>query len=229
MRKRGRGGFTLIEVILALGIFSLLAGALFFSVQAVTTANAVLGQEQMRARKVDAFLNWCRRGFRNLGPRSEIILRTRETGAAGLAVDLVIRRAPGAFSLGEFDAIGPDLVLSAIPDGKGSATLSVARFPGSWSLTESSERLRPEDWLPLLEGIRLLRWSFWNPPEQMFQDEWPEGRPLPEMMRLVMTLESGEEIEAVFRPPRLVSRGDASGEEEGQPQPEGQPEAGESP
>jgi len=208
--------FTLIEVILALGIFSLLAGALFFSVQAVTTASAVLGHEQMRSRKVDAFLNWCRRGFRNLGPRSEIILRTRETGAAGLAVEIIIRRAPGAFSLGEFDAVGGDLILAAIPDGRGGATVSVARFPGTWTLQESAEKLQAADWLPLLEGVRLLRWSFWNSLEEIFQEEWPEGRPLPELLRLEMTLDSGEEIEAVFRPPRLEKRGEPSEIDDGE-------------
>jgi prepilin-type N-terminal cleavage/methylation domain-containing protein len=211
MRRSRNRAFTLIEVILALGIFSLLATALFFSVQAVTTASAVLGQEQMRSRKVDAFLNWCRRGFRNLGPRSEIILRTRETGNAGLAVELVIRRAPGAFSLGEFDALGADVILAAIPDGRGGAALSIARFPGSWSLQESAERLQPGDWLPMLDGIRLLRWGFWNPLEETFQEEWPEGRPLPELLRLQLTLDTGEEVEAVFRPPKLENRGDPSG------------------
>jgi hypothetical protein len=65
--------------------------------------------------------------------------------------------------------------------------------------------------LPLLEGVKLLRWSFWNPAEENFQDEWPEGRPLPEIFRLNMTLDTGEEIDAIFRPQRLVNRGDPSG------------------
>lgn len=218
MKSGRQRGFTLIEVILALGIFSLLATAVFFSVQAVTTASAVLGQEQMRSRKVDAFLNWCRRGFRSLGARSEIVLRTRDAGASGLAVELIIRRAPGAFSLGEFDAVGGDLILAARPDGRGGATLSVARFPGSWTLEESAEKLRDEDWVSLLEGVRLLRWTFWNPVEQEFQDQWQEGLPLPELLRLQLTLETGEEIEAVFRPPRLENRGDPSGTGETEPE-----------
>lgn len=204
-------GFTLVEVILALGIFAVLAGAIFTAVQAVSNASAVLGVEQMRARKTDALLSWMRKGFRGLPARSEVILRTRDAGAGGRAVELVIRRAPGAFGLGEFDAVGADLVLGALPDGRGGATLHVARFPGAWTMEELSRNLRQEDWVPLFEGIRTLRWTFWSPEEERFLEEWPEGRGRPVLIRLQMTLESGEEVEAVFRPPNLVFRGDTSG------------------
>ena len=203
----------MIEVILALAIFSMLCGAVFFSVQAVGNASAVLGVEQMRARKIDAFLSWCRRGFRGVTARSEILLRSRDTGAAGLAVELVIRKAPGAFSLGEFDAGGSDLILAAIPDGRGSATISIVRFPGSMSLEEAAKQIQKEDWLPLLEGVKLLRWSFWSPQEEKFLEEWQDERSLPRMLRLQMTLDSGEEIETVFRLPKLVARGESAADD----------------
>lgn len=226
MKGKRKRGFTLVEMVLALTIFALLAGAVFSSVQAVTSASVVLGEEQVRARRLDAFLGWCRRGFRNLPARAEVVLRTRETGSAGLAVDLLIRRAPGAFALGEFDALGPDMVLSALPDGRGGATLSVARFPGSWRIEEISENLRPEDWVPLLRDVRLLRWTFWDPGQEEFVEQWPEGRPRPELIRLQMTLQTGEEYDAVFRPPRLEYRGDFSGDGDA---PGGETEGGEVP
>lgn len=204
---RASQGFTLVEVILALGIFAIIAGAIFVAVQAVSSASAVLGVEQLRARKTDALLSWMRQGFRGVPARGELILRTRDTGAGGRAVELIIRRAPGAFGLGEPDALGGDLVLGALPDGRGGATLHVARFPGSWSLQELSRNLRPEDWIPLYEDIRTLRWTFWVPEEQRFIEEWPEGRGRPELLRLQMTLASAEEIEAVFHLPNLVFRG----------------------
>lgn len=201
-------GFTLVEIIVALGIFSLLAGAIFFSVEAVTRASGVLTLEQVRSRKIDAFLQWCRRGFRALNARSEILLQTREYGSAGLAVDLIIRKAPGAFSLGDFDSRGPDLTISAVPDGRGGAEVCVARISSEPDLQKCFEQLRSEDWVKLLEDVRLLRWSFWIPEEEKFAEQWPAGRGLPRMLRLQMTLRSGEEIEAVFRTPRLVARGE---------------------
>jgi prepilin-type N-terminal cleavage/methylation domain-containing protein len=216
---RGRRGFTLVEVILALGIFAVLAGAIFAAVQAVSNASAILGVEQLRARKTDALLSWMRQGFRALPARAEVVLRTRDSGAGGLAVELIIRRAPGAFGLGEFDAAGADLVLGAIPDGRGGATLQVARFPGTWTLDELSRNLRREDWLPLFEGIRTLRWSFWSPEEKRFFEEWPEGSGRPVLVRLQMTLASGEEIEAVFRPPNLVFRGEGGADNDPDPSP----------
>lgn len=206
--KRPRAAFTLIEIMLALAIFAVLAGAVFMSVQAVSNASAMLGVEQMRARKIDAFLSWCRRGFRSVSSRSEMTLRTRETGSAGLAVELILRRAPGAFPLGEADAAGGDLILAAIPDGRGTAVFSIARFPGTWSLEDTEKQLKPEDWFPLLEGIRTLQWGFWDNTSAEFVDMLPEGSPLPELVRLRMSLETGEEIEAVFRPPKLTPRGE---------------------
>lgn len=200
-------GFSLVEMILALGIFALLAGAVFISVQAITTASVTLAEEQMRARRMDAFLTWCRRGFRAVPPRALLILRTRDTGPAGLAVELILRRSPGAFSLGEWDARGPDLVLAALPDGKGTATLAIARFPGAWSLDDLGKNLRDQDWLPLLEGIRTLRWSFWDPVAAQFVEQWPPDTPLPELVRLQMRMATGEEVDSVFRIPRLTFRG----------------------
>ncbi len=200
---RASPAFTLIEIMLALAIFSLLAGAVFFSVQAVGNASAILGTEQLRARKTDAFLSWCRKGFHNLSARSEIALQTRDSGAAGLAVELVIHRAPGAFSLGEFDAGGTEIVLGAIPDGRGAATVSVARFPGNLTEREQRRYLEETEWIPLLEGVKNLSWTFWNPAEKKFLEEWPEGQGLPEMIHLKMVLDSGEIVEAVFRPPTL--------------------------
>lgn len=221
---RGCRGFTLVEMILALGIFALLAGAVFSSVQAVTSASAVLAEEQVRARRVDAFMGWCRRGFRSLPARAEVVLRTRETGGAGLAVDLLVRRAPGAFALGEFDARGPDIVLSALPDGRGGASLAVARFPGNWAVEEVADKLGKEDWVPLLQGVRRLSWTFWDPGQRVFVEQWPVGQRTPELIRLQMSLETGEELDAVFRTPRLEFRGDFSGDGEVPEDSEGSPQ-----
>lgn len=203
--SRERSGFTLVEVILAMLIFSLLAGAVFLSVSAVSNASAVLGVEQMNHRKLDAFVRWCRRGFSNLTGQSELFLRTRDAGAAGMAVELGLRRSPGAFSLGEFDARGSDVLLSAVPDGRGGAVFSVARLPGGLVGDDFDRALGEAEWFPVLDGIRTLRWSFWNPLENRFVEEWEEGRGMPEMIRLALTLLDGNETEAVFRIPRLAS------------------------
>jgi prepilin-type N-terminal cleavage/methylation domain-containing protein len=203
-KRATRRAFTLVEVILAMLIFSLLAGAVFMSVSAVSNASAILGTEQMNHRKLDALVRWCRRGFANLSSQSEIFLRTRDAGAAGRAVELIIRRAPGAFSLGEFDARGSDILLSAMPDGRGGAAFSLARLPGGLSGSDFDQALAEAEWFPILEGIRTLRWEFWNPTEQRFEEEWPEGRPLPELIRLQLTLVDGNEIGATFRLPRLT-------------------------
>lgn len=206
-KSRCRSGFTLVEVILAMLIFSLLAGAVFVSVSAVSNASAVLGVEQMNHRKLDAFVRWCRQGFQNISGQSELFLRTRDAGAAGRAVELVLRRAPGAFPLGEFDARGSDILLGAIPDGRGGAVFSVARLPGGLSGDAFDQELARAEWFPVLEGIRTLRWEFWNPAEEAFIEEWPEGRGLPERIRLRISLQDGNEVEATFRLPRLSNPG----------------------
>ena len=197
-------GFTLIEVLLALTIFAMLGGAVFFSVRAVSEAAAILGREQMQARKEDAFLAWCRRGFRNLSPESQIVLRTRDGGAAGLALELLILRAPGAFSLGEYDARGGDVALAAIPDGRGGATFSLARFSGRLGLDESAKFLARTEWVPLLENIRTLRWTFWSPLEGRFVEQWEDGQGVPELIRVEMTMPGGDLVNGIFRTQHLA-------------------------
>ena len=201
--RHSRSAFTLVEILIALAIFSMLAGAIFISVTSVTTAGGALAVEQMQVRKLDAFVSWCRKGFRNLSARSEVIVRTRDSGASGRAVDLVLRNAPGAFSIGEFDALGGDLILSAVPDGKGTAVFSMARIPGGTGSLEIDRELSQAEWLPVLDGIKTLRWSFWNPTDQKFVEEWQEGQRPPEMIRLELALASGESLAATFRLPRI--------------------------
>jgi prepilin-type N-terminal cleavage/methylation domain-containing protein len=199
-----RGAFTLVEVLIALAIFAMLAGAIFISVSAVTKASGTLAVEQIQTRKLDAFISWCRKGFRNLSASSRVFVRTRDSGAAGRAVELILRNAPGAFSIGELDALGSDLVLSAVPDGKGAAVFSIARVPGGKSFLDFDRELARAEWLPVLDGIKTLRWTFWNPVDQKFVEEWQEGQGLPEMIRLDITLATGESLGATFRLPRLV-------------------------
>lgn len=200
---RRSGGFTLVEVVLALMIFSFLVGAIFMSVAAVTNASAMLGDEQMRARKVDAFVRWVRSGFLNLSGDSSIEIQTRDTGAAGLAIDLVVRQAPGCFGLGEYDAVGGDVVLSTIPDGRGGADFSLARLPGGLEEAEFDRAIEDANWFPVMQGIRTLQWAFLNPVTGEFDETWDRPNETPEMIRLSFELVSGEALETLFFIPRL--------------------------
>lgn len=227
-RARARvGGFTLVEVILALLIFSFLVGAIFMSVSAVTNASAMLGDEQMRARKIDAFVRWVRSGFLNLSAASRIEIRTRDTGAAGLAIDLLIRDAPGCFPLGQFDAMGSDVILSTIPDGRGGAEFSLARLPSGLEEAEFDRAVEDAVWFPVMEGIRTLRWGFLNPATGEFEETWDRPEETPDIINLAITLATGEVVDSYFYLPRLAES--SAGFGGGRPSPPGPDEPGPDP
>lgn len=196
-----RAGFTLIEVMLAVAIFLILVGAVFFSVGVATRAAAELGEEQIGARRVDAFLRYCRTGFANLPSTADLQLRARDAGRLGRIVEIVITGAPGAFSAGSTDAMGPHLILAALPDGRGHATMSITRYPGRLSGRELEHHLSRADWQPLLDEIEKLQWLFWSDLEGDFVETWEPGQGLPSMVTLNFRQAGHAEISATFRIP----------------------------
>lgn len=200
---RKNGGFTLFEVILATGIFVLLAGAVYFSVSSSVQAGAALGDHQMAVRKLAAFEDFLREGFLNLPAGATMALQARDQGHQGGSVELVIRLAPGTFGSELLSSGGSSVVLAALPDGKGRARFCLARFPGRLSDDELNKAMAKAQWLPLMEDVESVRWRFWDAQRNEFVPLWDRGRALPELIEFAYAASGEPQKVSVFRLPAL--------------------------
>ncbi len=200
-----RRGFTLIEIVLAMVIFALLAGGIFTAVSTATRSTAVVTLDLTELRTADAFLDFCRMGFLHAGAAERISVTTRSAGGSGRILELTLRDAPDAFRTGLADAPGSCVVLAARPDGSGAATMSLTRYPADSGEEAVKRHLEnPGVWMPLLAGVTKLRWTYFNRDTGKFEEDWTIApKDIPAVMMEFSTPATGM-TSAIFRIPKVV-------------------------
>lgn len=201
------GGFTLIEMLLAIAIFILLASAVYIVVSVAISATTTLGNDQIEARRLGAFQDFLRRGFTNLPVEAEISLRARSRGSLGQGMELVIKPAAGAFEVGSSSGQGSGVVLGTMPDGQGKSRFSLARFPAKMDQDELNKYLETVPWLPMLEDVDKVKWRFWDKNLQRFEETWDRGREHPEMIEFTFAVRGEPPLTCLFRLPTLAAPG----------------------
>ncbi|HEY5706884.1 MAG TPA: prepilin-type N-terminal cleavage/methylation domain-containing protein [Terrimicrobiaceae bacterium] len=200
-----RAGFTLVEIVLALAIFALLAGGIFAAVSAATRSTALVARDLSARRTMDAFIDFCRIGFANAGGAEKITVATRTSGGSGRIVEMTLRTAPDAFQTGFSELTGTCVSLAALPDGDGTATLSITRYAAELDAADVARYLDSEAiWIPLVAGVAKLRWQFLDPNSGKFEEDWSAAPPEIVAVMLEMTLADGSQTNAIFRIPRVA-------------------------
>jgi prepilin-type N-terminal cleavage/methylation domain-containing protein len=96
---RRRRGMTLIEVVVALAILSLISGAIYGIVSGSVEATASLGLIQSEDRRVEAFLHRTRTAFAHLPAGATLELKILESEP--LRQELILRGVGEAFAWGD--------------------------------------------------------------------------------------------------------------------------------
>lgn len=198
------GAFTLFEVVLALGIFVLLSGAIYGISRAALEAARTTMDEQITVRRVDSFLRVALQTFANLPSEGAVFLRMAQGGGGAPVPELVFEGAPRVFGLPSL--AGGSLVLAARPRADGTRTLSLLRVPAGLNPRELDELWRSARWLPLVPGVERVRWTFFSGGE--WREEWPQGAGRPLAVRLQMESAGmpGTPIDVQFWIPQLAAR-----------------------
>ncbi len=187
-------GFTLLEVVLSMGILALLAGSIYAISNSAITASRTTMEQQLTLRRVDAFLRVTRDALLNLPAQATISLEV----ARGIGGDpeprLTLRNVQGLFGVPSLG--GSSLVLAAKPRADGSRMITMLRIPPKASGRKLEASLAAPGTL-LLPGVRKPRWSFLS--DDTWKEEWPEGSPRPTLVRLQFEI-SGipDPVEAIF-------------------------------
>lgn len=178
---RSGGGFTLFEVVMAMMILGLLAGAVYsLATAALETSKAVKAEHQAAAR-LDSFLRILRETFVNLPPEAAVSFNMEESGSGVPVPEVVFERAPGAFG---FPSMGTaSLVLSARPlsDGTREFALMLRQERNTPVPTRGDDS--DGMWVPLFGGVENVMWKFKRGSDE-WVEEWPSGAGRPRMVRL---------------------------------------------
>ena len=202
--RNSRKGFTLLEVVISMGILALLAGSVYAIVSSAIETSRTTMDQQLVMRRLDAFLRVTREAFLNLPATGTITLEIGRTKGGETEQRLILGKPQGIFGLPSM--AGGSLVLAARSQSDGTRTMTLLKIPANATDAERGEAMATSG-IPLLPKLRKPRWSFKSaPPNNEWKEELPTGSPRPALVRLQMQVdELPDAIDAIFYLPPLGS------------------------
>jgi hypothetical protein len=169
---RRAGGFTLLEMIMAMLVLVLLVGAIF----AIVGGTTQLADEMARALERDAkrhsFAQFCERMFRTLPGTAQVRLRVKQEGNFYTG-ELALKNAPSP--VGATGANGmTTLRTEQSPDGYLRVLLEMLTNEES-DARELGKGNAPKQQLVLLEGVAKCEWKFFNIQSNEWEPVWNEN------------------------------------------------------
>jgi prepilin-type N-terminal cleavage/methylation domain-containing protein len=183
VRRAQRGGFTLLEITLAVAILAMMSIAIYRFVSANLIAMRVSSEDIATEARYSGFINLLTAQWQELNgagalsgepfkfndrPRDEV------SWICGSGPGLLTRYGPGEFVV--------SLRLRPMNDKADQMEIGFMRRPRETADGSSDG----ETWVPLLEGVRGLQIRYFNPQQNAWVDKWPPGAPLPRLINLVI-------------------------------------------
>lgn len=193
--------FTLLEIVLAMTILALLAGAVYsISTAAIESTKEAL-IEQFTLRRLEGFLHLTRQAFLNLPANGSIYLNTDNASTNDGVPDLYFQNATGLFGLASL--AGGRLLLSSRSANDGTRSFAILRVAKNVQGSDLATAYQSDNWVTLLPKIKNPRWSFFKDGAWFY--EWPQGAGRPQLARLQIDLIGmNNRIEAIFYIPPIV-------------------------
>jgi len=189
-----RRAFTLVEVVLAMGILALLATAVYAVTSSAIGASRSAMEQQLLLRRADAFLSVVRDALVNLPAEGSVSLEIGKSTSASAEPRLVIAKTRNLFGLPSLG--GGSLVIAARPMADGSRVLTLLRLPPGVRDDQRDQILSGRG-VPLLPGVISPSWSFFS--GGTWREEYSTGSPRPQLVRLKFQLRDvPDPIESLF-------------------------------
>lgn len=117
-----KGGYLLLEVVLAMGLAAVLLGGIFtIATGSLSLADKIVTEGRMQTRR-EAFLNFLGRSFEQLPGNAIIELETRDTSQRFLP-RMTIQNAPTSFSFAGQSISAQAIVLTTVPVPSGGVNV----------------------------------------------------------------------------------------------------------
>jgi prepilin-type N-terminal cleavage/methylation domain-containing protein len=177
-----RRGFTLLEIMLAVGILGMMAVAIFRFVQSNMAAIQFSSETAAADAQYDGLRDFLTSEWQSLNPiRARMMgepfkLNDRERDEIswnrGAGQGLLTRYAPGQFTV--------VLRLQPANDKSERLDLGVLRKPQEDSDVEEAH----ETWVPLIKNVASLEISYFDPNANTWLPRWPGGNRLPSLVKI---------------------------------------------
>lgn len=201
-RPARRGGFTLLELVLAMLLLGLLVGMIFSSASANIQLGHAVVQSQNEESEKNAFFDLLSRRFATLPGNTRMELVAENAGSHYLS-DLTLQNVPLAFTWGGTEKVAKAVQLSTVMRRDGYLDI-VLRYYEEEILEDSDNlasnaKIEPFAEVVLLEDVRLFEWEVLDGRNPEWSYDWDFVGRLPLQMKLTIAFgNQGEEIRQIF-------------------------------
>ena len=232
-------GFTLVEVIAAMTIFSLISVSIFAIIFQTGVEAGAIRDMEARDQQINRFVTLLRESLEALPQDAAVTLANPEDTVSGWP-EVVFSGTPTAFVFGvnpgaEGDSVlglrpmaQPDPRLGEYPDPLFAISLSREEFLEEGNESDMQVRAGADDvfvdededgrrWLPLVENVTALGWRYWDADEMLWVelDDWTEGDSMPALLEMTLADPWRPPLRVVFRIPlHARTTGENSGDQQ---------------
>jgi prepilin-type N-terminal cleavage/methylation domain-containing protein len=184
-----RDGFTLLELVIAMGLLALLVGMIFGSANAnLQLGNAVV-QGQAEESEKNAFFELMSRRFSSLPGNTRMELLSKDIGTHYTS-DLTLQNVPLAFTWSGVEKVAKAVQLSTVLKRDGYLDI-VLRYYEEEILedsdnTQNNTKVEPFAEVVLLQGVRTFEWRVLDGRTMEWQYDWDLVGRLPLQMELTI-------------------------------------------
>jgi prepilin-type N-terminal cleavage/methylation domain-containing protein len=178
------GGFTLLEITLAVAILGMMSLAIFRFVQTNLTSLRVSADVNAAEAQYDGLRDLLTTEWQSLTPRRAMMkgepfkLKDRQRDEikwnCSAGPGLLTRYAPGDFTV--------DLRLQPEDSKSDRLDLGLLRKPQR----DSDIGDEDETWVPLIKNVNTLEIRYFGPPSYTWVDRWPDTSKLPRLVKLTV-------------------------------------------
>ncbi len=169
-----RRAFSLIEVVVAITILSLITTSLFAIIRGAVRGATEIENLQREADQISRFLDLLRKTFTTLPGTATLTLTVTGNSVSDLQ-ELLVAGAPRSFGFGSTPISYSETTLGLRPDLNGATDENGAPI---FDLSISREDIIPrsgDDEMALLPGVTQLKWRFYKQDEDAWYEEWEES------------------------------------------------------
>ncbi len=200
-------GFTLLEMVIAMGVLSLLLAGIFSVAKSTMELSSDLAAGQERAMMKQNFIDFLRRSFRGLPGGAELRLSNRSVGGTYIPSLTVVN---GGASLSPSEALPPETAIELTAEQRPGGYLRVLLRVLDEKQTQalrSGQNVRASSkdaTLPLMDQVSRFEWRFYDGYSGRWENLWKDPR-RPLMAELNVQLDDGQLMRAVFWIPPVVA------------------------
>lgn len=206
--RRLHHAFTLLEMIIAMGVLALLLAGIFSVAKSTMELSNDLAAGQERALMKQNFIDFLRRSFRGLPGGAEVRLDNRSVGGTYLPSLTIVN---GGASFSPSEALPPDTAIELTaeqrPGGYLRVLLRVMDDQQTLAL-RTGQNVRPsakQATLPLMDQVSRFEWKLYDGYSGRWENLWKDAR-RPLMAELNVQLDDGQPLRAVFWIPPVIAQ-----------------------